>query len=548
MASTSQRSAPATPRSTTERDQLLDDVVVAYLEAVEAGQPPDAQPWLARYPGLAAELAEFFADQAKVKGWTEPLRGLTSEPETAADDPLQTLSGKESSGATVTAPARLDDYELLEEIARGGMGVVYRARHVRLQRVVALKMILAGQLASLADVQRFRAEAEAAANLDHPHIVPIYEVGEHNGQHYFSMKLVEGISLGQWIVQRQAAKPGPWQETEQEGARLLAQVTRAVHHAHQRGILHRDLKPANILLASGGHSSRLSPEGRGEKGERGADSLARESPELAQGPPASLAGYVPYVADFGLSKRVEGPGVSRSGAIVGTPSYMPPEQAAGEKGLTTAADVYGLGAILYDLLTGQPPFKAETPLETVIQVLEKDPVRPRALNPRVDRDLETICLKCLDKEPARRYRSAEALAEDLERWLAGEPILARRSGAWERARKWARRKPAAAALVAVLALAVPGLLTGALLYQGQRARVAEKELGEYRRTEAVWAKAQAFLLKGEEAAAAQRWQDAQRHAASARAVVSAEPSLADLATPVDRLVAEADHQLARQAG
>src|SRR5215831_15557115 len=227
MASTSQRSAPATPRSTTERDQLLDDVVVAYLEAVEAGQPPDAQPWLARYPELAAELAEFFADQAKVNGWTEPLRGLTSEPETAADDPLQTLSGKESSGAAVPAPARLDDYELLEEIARGGMGVVYRARHVRLQRTVALKMILAGQLASPADVQRFRAEAEAAAHLDHPHIVPIYEVGEHDGQHYFSMKLVEGISLGQWIAQRQAAKPGPWQETEQEGARLLAQVTRA---------------------------------------------------------------------------------------------------------------------------------------------------------------------------------------------------------------------------------------------------------------------------------------------------------------------------------
>jgi eukaryotic-like serine/threonine-protein kinase len=561
MASTSQPSAPAgTPRSTTERDQLLDDVVVAYLEAVEAGQPPDARPWLARYPELATELAEFFADQAKVNGWTEPLRDL-SEGETAADDPLQTLSGRESSGAAVTVPARLHDYELLEEIARGGMGIVYRARHVRLQRIVALKMILAGQLASPADVQRFRAEAEAAAHLDHPHIVPIYEVGEHNGQHYFSMKLVEGISLGQWIAQRQpareAAKPGPWQAAQRDGARLLAQVARAVAYAHQRGILHRDLKPANILLASGGHASPLSPPRSGEPSRTGAARLAaptggergeRGADSLAQGTPAPLAGYVPYVADFGLSKRVEGPGLSRSGVIVGTPSYMPPEQAAGEKGLTTAADVYGLGAILYDLLTGRPPFRAETPLETVLEVLEKEPPRPRALNPRVDRDLETICLKCLDKEPGRRYRSAEALAEDLERWLAGEPILARRNSAWERARKWARRKPAAAALVAVIALAVPGLLAGGLLYQDQRARVAEKELGEHRRTEDVRAKAQAFLLQGQEAAAAQHWQDAHGHLASARAVVRAEPSLADLATPVDRLLAEADHQLARQAG
>jgi WD40 repeat protein/serine/threonine protein kinase len=422
---------PLHPESS-ERDRRLDEVITAYLKAIEAGEMPDRQEWLARHPDLAADLAAFLTAQDQVDQLAAPLR----EPP-PAPSPHDTLR-------------YFGDYELLEEIARGGMGVVFKARQVSLNRLVALKMILAGRLASAADVRRFRAEAEAAANLDHPNIVPLHEISEHQGQQYFSMKLIEGGSLAQRMGDfRMPIFPGKtgtnergcvWSRSELDKrqakiAHLLATVARAVHHAHQHGILHRDLKPANILLD---------------------------------------AQDQPYVTDFGLAKRAASPGgdpgvggQTQSGAVVGTPSYMAPEQALGKKGLTTAADVYSLGAILYELLTGRPPFRAETALDTLLEVMEQEPVRPRLLNPRLDRDLETICLKCLEKDPRRRFASAEALADDLEHWLRGEPILARPSGTWERLAKWARRRPAVAALAGVSGLAALSLLVSALWYNAQ---------------------------------------------------------------------------------
>jgi serine/threonine-protein kinase len=392
-----------------ERDQRLQDVVLAYLKAVDTGQMPDQQELLARHPELAADLRAFFSGQQKIQAGMAPLRGVL-EPESSPPF-LRRFFG---------------DYELLKEIGHGGMGIVYAARQSRPKRIVALKMIRAGQLASPEDVRRFRSEAEIAATLDHPNIVPIYEVGERDGQHYFTMKRIQGGSLSKHLRL--------FTSSPRASARLVAKVARAVHHAHQRGILHRDLKPANILLDARGR---------------------------------------PHVTDFGLAKRVEGGTVlTQTGVLVGTISNMAPEQAAGKKQLTTAVDVYGVGTILYELLTGLLPFSAPTLVETLRLVLDKEPPRPATLNPRLDRDLETICLKCLEKDPVKRYASAEALAEDLEYWLAGEPIEGRRSRVWERALKWVKRRPAAAALVAVTSVALfvgIGLMAALWVYAEKRA-------------------------------------------------------------------------------
>jgi serine/threonine protein kinase len=302
-----------------------------------------------------------------------------------------------ASGTRVTY---FGEYELLEEIARGGMGVVYRARQSRLNRTVAVKMILSGQLAGDDEVRRFHAEAEAAANLDHPGIVPIYEIGEHDGQHYFSMAYVPGESLAA------ALRDGPLES--RHAARLMVDVAEAVAFAHRNGVIHRDLKPANVLL---------------------------EEVTAADAEAETAAGTTrPRITDFGLAKRThEDQGLTATGQILGTPSFMAPEQAAGAADeVGTSADVYSLGAVLYATLTGRPPFQAATLAVALRQVLEFDPIAPRQLNPDVPRDLETICLKCLQKEPARRYASASELALDLQRFLKGEPIVARRVGFAER--------------------------------------------------------------------------------------------------------------------
>src|SRR5437870_2127780 len=299
----------------------------------------------------------------------------------------------------------LGDYELLEEVGRGGQGVVFRARQKSLNRTVALKVINLGQWASQAHLRRFRLEAEAAARLEHPGIVPIHEVGERDGSCYFSMQFIEGGQLDE-VVKREPM-------SIRQGAELIANVARTVHYAHEHGILHRDIKPGNILLDA--------------KGE-------------------------PHLTDFGLARLLETESsVTQTLDVLGTPSYMAPEQAVGNNAaVSSATDVYGLGAVLYQLLTGQPPFAGGTTYETIKLLLDTEPRQPRLLNPKIDRDLSTICLKCLEKDPKRRYASAFALAEDLERWLKHEPILARHTGIVARGKKWVRRNPTSALLAASL--------------------------------------------------------------------------------------------------
>jgi hypothetical protein len=429
-----------------------------YLDEVCGGDLPLRQ----RVEALleAHDAAGSFLDRPALETTEESLAGRA---EPAQEETRTTQVGAGAAGPPTAgtekaaAPARrpdakvrsFGDYELLEEIARGGMGVVYKARQVSLDRLVAVKMILTGEFASPAAEQRFRVEAEAAAHLDHPNIVPIYEVGMHEGQHYFAMAYVEGGSLADRI----AAGPLP----PREAAELVQTVARAVHYAHERGIIHRDLKPENILLAGSG---KRPTEGGGS------------------GPLAA----VPRITDFGLAKRVQRPdGPTGSGEILGTPSYMAPEQASGKSHLVgPLADVYSLGAVLYVLLTGKRPFDAATAIETLLQVLERDPVRPSRLNPAVPRELETVCLKCLEKDPARRYESAQDLADDLGRFLRHEPVRARRAGAGRRAWTWLQRHPwiltTTATLLILVVLAVAQALTASLRERDRYAELLEARI------------------------------------------------------------------------
>jgi tetratricopeptide (TPR) repeat protein len=438
---------------TSDRERRLEEIIAVFLAAEDQGRPLDLDAILAKHPDLVDELHAFFKEHHRIGSLVAPLRAVALGGSAAAETTdVEGKSARAASGQTAvlrdqsteilsattelltecaavpSAPAlntsnpTLDsdpiesgtrvryfgDYVLLNVLGRGGVGVVYKARQISLNRPVALKMLQAGILATEDDLRRFQNEAEAVAMLDHPHIVPVLEVGHYEDQRYFSMKLIGGPSLDRRI--------GQFTADPKAAARLVRTVAEAVHHAHQRGILHRDLKPGNVIL-----------DDRGD----------------------------PHVTDFGLAKRVQADSeLTQSGAILGTPAYMAPEQASGKRGMvTTATDVYGLGAILYALLTGRAPFGGESPVESLEQVRERIPESPSKLNPRVPRDLETITLKCLEKDPGRRYASAQLLADDLRRYVSGESILARPVWLATRAWMWCKRKPALAGLASALVLA-----------------------------------------------------------------------------------------------
>jgi serine/threonine-protein kinase len=374
-----------------------------------------------------AELLDAFPDLGALLDCLDSLEALSPVQVTATNRSAATLSPAPSSGGAavpadvdlsgsrhaMTLPRAFANYELLEEIGRGGMGVVYRARHRSLNADVAVKMIRSSQLATSEEVRRFYQEARAAAGLHHSHIVKVHDVGECEGQHYLTMDLVDGPTLVELTRDGRPAEP-------ERAAEVMADVTRAVAYLHSKGIIHRDLKPSNILLNSEG---------------------------------------VPHVTDFGLAKLLSDDSrQTTTGTIIGTPSYMAPEQAGGHSGrVTPQSDVYSLGAILYELITGKPVFQEDSPLDTLLCVLEREPLLPRRLNPQVPHDLEQICLRCLEKDPARRYPSATALAEDLERFLKQEHILVPAAGTVHRLQRWVRREPALVSRLLGLSL-IAGIL------------------------------------------------------------------------------------------
>jgi tRNA A-37 threonylcarbamoyl transferase component Bud32 len=440
-----------------DREQRLDQVIADYLAAQDAGIAPARDALLAADPDLAEDLRSFFREHDRLGRLAAPLRaGVEPTPSRESESTLgSTISSSSPFQGTIDydaergAPTPPDatmfalpggngapmtrgstvryfgDYEIQKEVGRGGMGVVYKARQVSLNRPVALKMIKAGVLADDAELRRFHNEAKAVALLDHPGIVSVYEVGEHDGQCYLSMKLIDGGNLGDQIAS--------FRDNPRAAVTMMIEAAEAVQHAHMRGILHRDLKPANILVDAVGHL---------------------------------------HITDFGLAKLMQSNvDVTASGAIIGTPAYMSPEQAAGHRGrMSLATDVYGLGAIFYALLTGKSPFGGDNVIGTLEAVRNRLPEVPRKRNARIPRDLELICLKCLEKNPADRYPTAGALVDDLRRWAAGEPVSVRAAGIAERVAKWARRKPtlAAAYTLGLLSLLFGGL-GGAAVWQWRAA-------------------------------------------------------------------------------
>ncbi len=437
-----------------------------------AEQYPERFPELARRPDAVRDLllAELRFRRAHPLPGPGPggEAGLYTAPATAGRPAAAARAGEQGERHPL-----LPGYEVIEAVGRGGMGVVYRARQTSLNRVVALKVILSGEHASAEERLRFRREAEAVARLQHPNVVQVYEVGEHDGRTFLALEFVDGPTL----AQRCAGAP----QEPRWAAGVVEAVALAVQHAHGRGVIHRDLKPANVLLADG---------------------------------------TTPKVADFGLARQAEaGQGQTRTGAVVGTPSYMAPEQALGEsKRVGPAADVWALGAILYELLTGRPPFLGATPFDTLQQVVGAEPAAVRQLQPAAPRDLETVCLKCLHKDPQKRYASAAALAEDLRRFRAGEPITARPAGPFERGWRWCLRNPAVAGLLGAVAAALltgAAVATGLAVYAGNEAARANAQAG---RADEEAANAR----RGEESALANEQKAVQEKQKADRALARAE--------------------------
>ena len=397
---------PDDPLVNTPADGPFAEVLAEILQAEEQGQAPDLERLVADFPDLESRLRAYFRNRA---GFERLAAHLAATPHDMGAGDSTTPHDASAPPLPVLKPGvRFGGYEILEELGRGGMGVVYKARQLTPERLVALKVIRTDRLEGLSEqerrqwIDRFHREAQLVAGLEqHPNIVTLYEVGDYEGQPYFTMQLVAGGSLAQRLrpaSETDAATADRRVRGQRDNARLLALAARAVDYAHRRGVLHRDLKPGNILLDA---------EGR------------------------------PLVGDFGLARRLDETGSLVASGIEGTAAYMAPEQARAAKGaMTTAADVYGLGAILYETLTGRPPFRGENDLETLLSVLDDVPVHPGAVDRRLSRDLATVCLKCLEKEPSRRYLSAAALADDLDNWLEGRPINARALSVWGRVWKW----------------------------------------------------------------------------------------------------------------
>ena len=453
--------------SSLELDQVLRVLIPLEIEIrLEKDQLSDASEYTARFQQVDPDWIDSVFAEVKPSTavrWSDSTKSFRSPPEAMTHETATVATQKNASGSTsnVLRPGiRFGDYEIISEIARGGMGVVYKARQISLNRLVALKMILAGEFASKEEIKRFESEAEAAGNLDHPGIVPIYETGQHNGHPFFSMAFINGESL------YDKTKDGTL--APEKAAEMACKIATAIAFAHDKGVIHRDLKPSNVLIDLNGE---------------------------------------PRVTDFGLAKKLDcDDQLTGTGQILGTPSYMPPEQAAGDNSAANErADVYALGAILYYLITGRPPFQAASTVDTLLQVLKSDPVPPRQMDARIPRDLETICLKCLNKDPNNRYPCANSLIADLQRYLDHRPIVARPISSWERGWRWCRRNPAAAGLSSVAVILLLASAIGGLIIGLQQSFIAQQKTDFAARQVELRDKADRALTSSEKAQLKTEW-------------------------------------------